>query len=417
MGSQCSAGAAALRDDVCDSRCLCSKVASDEDDVPVQLEGMKQRSGVALLPVVFGQDQRVIGVDLHGGPSQRSNVEWYYDLCKGLTGLHATTSCFSIWRENKKTNGYAKVIPTSLRSRSNGDRSVGGGATRVIFFDDNLEWGGLENSSGICNLRDASSGEFVEFWEGVNGFEKDRCARHTVIHRSSAYDCVLVKASILDAMEDKDYFCNIVRKYAEPGEKIIVYMDVNSTIVANDTVQGKGVDQSLLSTMFEFIELRPSAQAGFDFYWDSFPPVRIEKPQSLKTIVKDATASDNAAYNAFFTEERCMQFFQELHNFGDIRWARGGEAMTLDSFQEQYRRYLVAMPNATDKDGITSSWYACFESLRHDHAVMLNSFGVDIRKVVLATVADESRVVQLAVNHELWDERDAKKFALQFSSP
>ena len=36
-------------------------------------------------------------------------------------------------------------------------------------------------------------------------------------------------------------------------------------------------------------------------------------------------------------------------------------------------------------------------------------------EVILATVTDESKVTQIAINHELWDKRDVDKFAEQFS--
>merc|ERR1712007_339596 len=140
------------------------------------------------------------------------------------------------------------------------------GKVRVFFFDDNLEFEGTEKSSGICNLRNAETGEFIDFGEGVNGFRTARAARHTIIYYSDEYNVVLVKANILDAMEDKAYFSSIIQTYAMPDEKIIVYMDVNSTIVCNDTVQGKDLAQSLMGTMFEFVEVKGKT-LPFDLEW------------------------------------------------------------------------------------------------------------------------------------------------------
>jgi len=134
------------------------------------------------------------------------------------------TSCFTTWRQNKKTNAYGKVIPAARVSASEHP-------SRVFFFDDNLELDGLDSSSGICSLRDVESGEFVDFAAGMNGFELGHAGRHTAVLHSSVYNSVLVKANILDAIEDPDYFTRIIRAHSAPGEKIVVFMDVNSTII------------------------------------------------------------------------------------------------------------------------------------------------------------------------------------------
>merc|ERR1711963_577395 len=122
--------------------------------------------------------------------------------------------------------------------------------SRVFFFDDNLE---------------------------LDGFELGHAGRHTAILHSGEYNSVLVKANILDAIEDPDYFTRIVEEYSAPGDKIMVFMDVNSTIVCNDSVQSKDLSASLLSTMFELMELSP--KAGFEFTWGSCPPVSVQKKQ------------------------------------------------------------------------------------------------------------------------------------------
>merc|ERR1711920_130167 len=95
----------------------------------------------------------------------------------------------------KKINAYGKIIPTTHVSTSSQP-------LRVFFFDDNLELDGLEGSSGICSLRDVKSGKFVDFAAGKNGFELGHAGRHTAVLHSSEYNSVLVKANILDAIED-----------------------------------------------------------------------------------------------------------------------------------------------------------------------------------------------------------------------
>jgi hypothetical protein len=316
-----------------------------------------------------------------------------------------TTSCFTIWRKHKKTNGYAKIIPAI--PADDRDRDV-----RVFFFDDNLEWEGTEQSTGICNLRDVRTGEFVEFAEGKNGFATSRAARHTVIYYSTKYRVVLVKANILDAMEDQSYFDDIIKRYASPNEKLIVFMDVNSTIVCNDTVQGKDLANTLLSTMFEFVEIRP--REAFDLTFDSHPPVRIEKEKTLKQLVKEITKNSHDAYGAFWTEEKCWSLFAEVAAKGQVRWSGQDKLFSLEACKDLFKEYLASLGKVVNEDGIAVSWFEVFAKLRGQHTVVLNSFGVDTRKVVLATVPDEKRVLQVTVNYDMWDDRDMQKFAAQF---
>lgn len=352
-------------------------------------------------------NHHVFNINLHEGSQCRQNVERYYCLCKDFSDLHVTTSCFTIWRQHKKTNGYAKVIPAV----ASGDANE---AVRIFFFDDNLDWEGHETSPGICNLRDVSTGKFVDFGEGHNGFRREHAARHTVIHHSTEFNNVLVKANILDAMEDPEYFANIIHKYSQKGEKIIVFMDVNSTIVCNDTVQGKDLAGTLLSTLFEFIELRPTTP--FDLTWDSEEPIRVDKTKSLKQLVKEITHNNSGVYSAFWTEPICWKFFSELVPRGDLRWVGEEQLMTLEALQGLFQEYLVSLEAVTTKDGIADSWFRVFEGLKGQHTVVLNSFGVDTRKVILATVPNEKRVLQITVNYEIWDSRDVTKFESQFAS-
>jgi len=283
----------------------------------------------------------------------------------------------------------------------------------VFFFDDNLELDGLSSSSGICSLRDVESGEFVDFAAGRNGFELGHAGRHTAILHSSEYNSVLVKANILDAIEDPDYFTRIIKKHSAPGEKIVVFMDVNSTIICNDSVQSKDLSASLLSTMFELMELCP--KEAFDFGWGSCAAVRVQKKQSLKKLVKDITASDNDAYRSFFSEASCQNFISQLAPFADIRWSDAMDPLGLEEFFSMFEKYKVKISAGIDSNGIAKSWFRCFDVLGGEHALMLNSFGVDTRKVILATEGDESKVLQIAINYELWDKRDIEKFEAQFS--
>mmetsp|Transcript_13796 Transcript_13796/g.39721 ORF Transcript_13796/g.39721 Transcript_13796/m.39721 type:complete len:437 (+) Transcript_13796:91-1401(+) len=360
-----------------------------------------------LSPLSLGGSHHIFDINLHDGEMSQANVSNYYRLCKDHLGLHVTTSCFTAWRKSKKANGFSKVIPAITATED--DR------TRIFFFDDNLEWDGLQDSSGICNLRDAKTGEFIAFTEGQNGFFRDTAARHTVIYHSTKYRNVLVKANILDAMEDPDYFSNIIKRFSSPSDKLIVFMDVNSTIVCNDTVQAKDLTNTLLSTMFEFVEFRP--RASMQLHFDGNTPISIDKKKTMKQLVKDMTSSDRDAYASFWTPERCWRLYTELEAKGDVTWSGQKDPFPLKACQDLFDNYLASLPKVITRDGIAGSWFRMYDSLQGRHTIVLNSFGVDTRKVVLATVPDERRVLHLTVNYELWDERDKRTFSEQFPRP
>ena len=97
----------------------------------------------------------------------KKNLHQYYTICKNSPDLVCTTSCFTAWRKAGKTNGSAKVIPAIPASKSEN--------VRIFFFDDNinLHLGGTHDIDGICNLRDITTGKFVDFSVGCNGFESE----------------------------------------------------------------------------------------------------------------------------------------------------------------------------------------------------------------------------------------------------
>merc|ERR1712226_558103 len=111
--------------------------------------------------------------------------------------LVLTTSCFTPWHKSKKANGFGKFIPAVRSSKPD--------QVRVFFFDDNIEWDGTETSTGITNLRDVDTGQFVEFGEGMNGFSREVVSTNSIVAHSPQYRNVLVQVSILDAMEDEEY--------------------------------------------------------------------------------------------------------------------------------------------------------------------------------------------------------------------
>merc|ERR1712060_117132 len=132
---------------------------------------------------------------------------------------------------------------------------------------------------------------------------------------------------------------------------------------------------------------------------------------SLKQFVKEITKYDHDAYKTFWQLETCQQLLEELNELGDVSWVSQAGHITADKFTEQFNGYLKKVCDDLVTSGISSSWFKCYDNLcKGDNVVILNSFGVDTRKVILATVPDERQVMQITVNYDLWDERDVKKF-------
>lgn len=141
----------------------------------------------------------------------------------------------------------------------------------------------------------------------------------------------------------------------------------------------------------------------------------MDKPKTLKGLIKDMTLDDHEAYTQFWAEKTCWDFLAQVLPKGEVRWVTGTEPMTVKSVRDLFMSYLEAVPGALDEDGITKSWFHLYSSKLHErHSTVLNSFGVDTRKVTLATISEERDLLHIAINHEMWDERDVKKFADQF---
>eukprot|EP00419_Tripos_fusus_P021948 CAMPEP_0172722140 /NCGR_PEP_ID=MMETSP1074-20121228/80768_1 /TAXON_ID=2916 /ORGANISM="Ceratium fusus, Strain PA161109" /LENGTH=339 /DNA_ID=CAMNT_0013548069 /DNA_START=174 /DNA_END=1193 /DNA_ORIENTATION=- len=332
----------------------------------------------------------------------------YWKICKEATDLMVTLSCFAVWNENKKRNAHAKVIPAIPAGRSE--------AVRVFFFDDNLALNseaGKADSPGICALRHINTGEFVEFGEGVNGFRSERLARHSVVNFSSEYKVVLVQANIIDSMEKVDYFTSCIQRYSKPGEKCVVFMDINSTIVSNDAITGKHAPEILLSSMFEFILATPAET--FTFEWESLPQVEVNRAITLKKLVKQLTEGNKTAYTHFYSIERCLLFIEKLGQRCCLKWNTIGTEVTLNDFRDMYDECLRALAGSTNKDGVTKSWYHTHEFMqRNGHALILNSFGIDSKKVVMSTVNDHTVILRVLVNFSRWDRSDADQVRAMF---
>jgi len=369
-----------------------------------------------LVPLDLHPTFNILDLNLYeSAESMKPGLQHYYRVCTEAKELLVTTSCFSAWRDAKKTNGGAKVIPAVPTNPTNGYPNSE--VVRIFFFDDNinLHCGGSQNSDGICNLRDIRTGEFVDFAAGQNGFSFDRAFEHTVIAHSTEYRNVLIQANILDAMLHEDYFTSILEKYSTQAEKLLVFADVNGTVVWDDAISCKGVQETLLSTMFRFAEVRP--ESSFELRYGSRGPITVSGRSSLKALVNDLSQKDSDYYRAFWRRDNCFTFLSELENVAQIAWQFETGDISAAAFFVVYDEYLSKIAEHETKDGIITSWFKCYEFLKdRGHAVVLNSFGTDSRRVVVNSVADERKVLQITVNYGMWGQRDVKAWNAQFSS-
>lgn len=369
----------------------------------------------ALAALGLRPDVSIRNLDLHGSGSE-SSLPKYFEICKEAGDLLVITACFAVWKQGKFRNGSAKVIPAVPAEGPGSDPGV-----RVFFFDDNINLSstntdvGDAETKGICNLLNPATGSYVDFSQGRNGFKQERAFQHTLVHHSSEYQNVLVQANILEAITNEDYFTSIIEGYSRPGEKLIVFMDVNGTILWDDSIMGLGPAEVLLSTMFGLLQVHPLAPC--DFEWDASKRVRLEGPLGLKQLVQDIAGGDNGFYHGFWKGGNCERLLHELGELASIRWSQSNDLLKPEAFMDLYKRYREQMNQVVNHNGITASWFKCVDAMQEGgHSVIILSFGMDTRRVVLATVGDdhERRVPHLTVNLELWSERDSKKFVEQF---
>lgn len=236
---------------------------------------------------IYGEVEKV-EINLYSN-SKKVNIEKlvdYWGMCTHAKGMIVTTSCFEMWKLGSKVNDAGKVIPAIPPHFEMDNMPV-----RVFFLDDNLGLprGGAQDQRGICNLRNLSTGEFVDFRDGHNGFVQENVSRHTSIVASSEYRNVLVQVNILDAVADENYFTSIIERYSQPPEKLFVVFDVNGTIVWNDTISQKGSDEVLLNQLFKLSEVRLPSTSTLEFRGRK---VELKQKAVLKDVVSELFASE-----------------------------------------------------------------------------------------------------------------------------
>jgi len=388
-----------------------------EDECLLETPGGSPRSLERLVPGF-----PIYHLSLHDGDGREGLID-FYNICLRAKDLMVTTSCFANWKSGGCTNAFGKVIPAP---------PVAGESPRIFFFDDNINLhlgksAGAPDAKGICNLRDITTNEYVEFSEGSNGFVCERSHRHTLIHHSSLYRVVLVQASILDAVLHEAYFSSIISKYRQDGEDIIVFMDVNGTILSSDTIMELDSKQLLLNTLCGFVEVRPRAACQVAFQGRA---IQLEKPVMLKQLILDhntngvASSRQTAAERAkTFTREWLEKLILALSEVADIGWYQKEGEFQPSEFLEALDQHLACLADHDDTNGspsssgLTASWMRCVQSLRQEkQTIVLNSFGVDAHRVLVHSRPDHECALHLAVNSELWSERDRTQFHQQLQA-
>merc|ERR1711879_944290 len=112
-------------------------------------------------------------------------------------------------------------------------------------------------------------------------------------------------------MANEDYFTSIVNKYTLPGEQILVYMDVNGTIMNKDSIMNIQPHEMLLDKLYDLVETRPPACTSFNFQWGDQPSVTVEKPTSVKRILKEVTQGDEARMKSFWNLDTAKKVLEQ----------------------------------------------------------------------------------------------------------
>merc|ERR1712232_1272556 len=120
-------------------------------------------------------------------------------------------------------------------------------------------------------------------------------------------------ANILDALVNEHYFTSIIDKYRQEGEQILIYMDVNGTIMNKDSIMNIQPHQMLLDKLYDLVEARPNASSSFDFQWEDLPQLNVDKPTSIKRILKAITQDDEERMKSFWNRESAKQLLEKVH--------------------------------------------------------------------------------------------------------
>lgn len=175
-------------------------------------------------------------------------------------------------------------------------------------------------------------------------------------------------------------------------------------------MSGRDKDSVLLNTMFECMMIKP--YGNWVFSWGSARSNLDNKPTHLKKMLKKTLDKDT--YKAFWTYGNCRKVIDQLSHQGQIMC--NGRSIDLDDFERLYRSYSEMMGRKVRK-AIVRSWFELYRQFKDEHLLMLNTFGVESRRLILETVEREEDVTFITVNYDAWGDNDRAKFAEQYTMP
>merc|ERR1719420_183932 len=162
--------------------------------------------------------------------------------------------------------------------------------------------------------------------------------------------------------------------------------------------------------MFECMFME--THADFEWTWGDASSKVKAGTTMLKKIIKKTL--DKESYRNFWKFTNCRCMLESITDKGTI--SVGGRIMKVPDFERLYEVYS-SLITRTVKGGIVKSWFELVRKYKDNHLLMLSTFGVDSRKLILETVENEDDVALFAVNYEKWGIRDKDKFEEQYAKP
>merc|ERR1712072_106015 len=109
----------------------------------------------------------------------------------------------------------------------------------------------------------------------------------------------------------------------------------------------------------------------------------------LKQLVRDLFPNPDPN---FWGISNCKRLLKLVLTMAVIRWSPTGEIVTEDWFWSLFRNYSQTLHKYPTSEGIVTSWFDCLRFLRSKgHKVVLNTFGIDARRVIEKSALDQRR--------------------------
>eukprot|EP00451_Oxyrrhis_marina_P019847 CAMPEP_0204342744 /NCGR_PEP_ID=MMETSP0469-20131031/24368_1 /ASSEMBLY_ACC=CAM_ASM_000384 /TAXON_ID=2969 /ORGANISM="Oxyrrhis marina" /LENGTH=236 /DNA_ID=CAMNT_0051327719 /DNA_START=41 /DNA_END=748 /DNA_ORIENTATION=- len=193
-------------------------------------------------------------------------------------------------------------------------------------------------------------------------------------------------------------------------------MDINSTVVFNDIMSGKEATPVLLSALYEctaISKIWPTKEGG-QFQWDADHGVKIKQGMTFKKLAK-SLFPQKKQYNEFWTLDNCAMLIQRMQeDFGArLVWGDNVEMPGAEDFRRLFCTFESKLVRTVRK-GIVRSWFELYRKYRKEHLIMLNTFGVECRRLILETVKREDKVTLWTVNYQQWEPFDQERFKEQY---